>query len=214
MGDGGFFSKPESWLAIITAGTAIVAIWQTRKQIALSNKHQLFDRRMDKFTIFSDLLSNYENMRDTLLKDKDLEFNTVVYLEDIIDVPCLDDIDSIVNDPLNKKKRAIFFNKCHWLDKIAMEIQIVFSGEESILASRFCSEYRNWLQYVAYIHTQEVYRIRQSRTKDYGDDPYSEMVFLPSEDTMTDSVQRIEALYQRIIDIRAKDKILKQIKLI
>ena len=41
----------EMILSVITAVTAIIAIVQTNSQIKLSNKHNLFDKRLECFNI-------------------------------------------------------------------------------------------------------------------------------------------------------------------
>ena len=45
----------ENIFSIITATVAIIAIWQTHRQIKISNKHQLFDRRVDRFILIKGL---------------------------------------------------------------------------------------------------------------------------------------------------------------
>ena len=50
-----YFTNPDTWISIIAVCLSIIALFQTHKQIKLSNKQQLFDRRLDKYLLFKDL---------------------------------------------------------------------------------------------------------------------------------------------------------------
>ena len=190
------FGRPEGRYNLATSTNYLIDVW-----ISI------------KYKVFKDLFSNYESLRDTLLNDEQLEFNSTVYLQEIIDVSCLEDIDPIVDDALDVDNRAEFFAKCRWLDKTAMEMRIVFSGKEAELISSFCTEYREWLQYVCYIHTQETYQAQKALDEMLGEEQVVETEFLPTKDTMVESVNRMEKKYQEIVKFKAEEKIIKQIKL-
>ena len=49
----------DNLLAIITVITALIALWQTHKQIKISNKQYLFKNRMDKYITFKGFLKLY-----------------------------------------------------------------------------------------------------------------------------------------------------------
>ena len=55
--------------SIITAIIAIIALWQTHKQITISNKHHLFDKRVDTFTTVNSLISLFKESKNK----KDIE---------------------------------------------------------------------------------------------------------------------------------------------
>lgn len=208
-----FISKPESWLAIITVLVALLALWQTRKQINLSNKHQLFDRRLEKYSIAKDLLSKYENDREALLTDKEIELNAEIYLNDLTDLPFLDGVEAIVEDPLKAENRDVFFDKCNWVNKSANEIKIVFSGNEAEILGDFCLEYINLIQIICYKYSQESYNIFRSISEEMGDSNFEEICFEPANETIIDVINRIEKIYQDIINYKVENKIIKQIKL-
>lgn len=58
----------ENIFSIITATVAIIAIWQTHRQIKISNKHQLFDRRVDRFILIKGLISLFEDSKHLGIK--------------------------------------------------------------------------------------------------------------------------------------------------
>ena len=61
-----FFSNPNTWLSIVTTLVAVFALSLTLWQIRLSNKQQLFDKRLDKYLFVLDMLSTYKNAESTL----------------------------------------------------------------------------------------------------------------------------------------------------
>ena len=46
-------------VSIVSVGIALVALFQTKRQIALSNKQQLFDRRLSCFLEFNTIYNLY-----------------------------------------------------------------------------------------------------------------------------------------------------------
>lgn len=77
--------------SVITAAVAIVAVMLTRKQIKLSNKHHLFDKRIENYIIATGLIQLYRIKCDDINKEEDkpifsnkLNFNSLTnntYLE-------------------------------------------------------------------------------------------------------------------------------------
>ena len=47
----------EIVLSALTVAISLFALYQTKRQIKLSNKHQLFDRRLENYNIVVDLIS-------------------------------------------------------------------------------------------------------------------------------------------------------------
>ena len=50
----------EIMLTIAAVVISIIALVQTKKQITLSNKQHLFDRRLEKYTIIEDILIQFD----------------------------------------------------------------------------------------------------------------------------------------------------------
>ena len=55
--------------AIITAIIAVIALWQTHRQITISNKHQLFDKRVDRFITINGLISLFKESKHLMDKE-------------------------------------------------------------------------------------------------------------------------------------------------
>lgn len=80
-------------ISIISLIIALVAIVQTSKQIKLSNRQHLFDKRLEKYMIIKDLLTLFSKNRVHIVDKKDLvrcldlQFSwltNVTYLSDMI----------------------------------------------------------------------------------------------------------------------------------
>ena len=54
-----FLKNPNSWFSIITALTAIIALFQTWKQIKVSNKQNLFEKRINVLIKVTGLMNLY-----------------------------------------------------------------------------------------------------------------------------------------------------------
>ena len=123
----------DTILACVAIALSIKAIRQTNTQIELSNKHQLFDRRLDKYTIIKDIISGYANAQP-LITSKEFDVNDYreAILITLLNNPLLEDSIVAVEDPLELKNRKIFYEKTYILKQLSEEISIIFEGEESI----------------------------------------------------------------------------------
>lgn len=50
-----YIKNPDVWIPLLAVLISIVALWQTNRQIKLSNKQQLFDRRLGNYLIIEGL---------------------------------------------------------------------------------------------------------------------------------------------------------------
>ena len=200
--------------SIVSALIALIALFFTGKQISLSNKHQLFDRQIEKYKIIKDLLLTYESTRIALLKDKNIELSCDVYLGALFSVPCMIDLLSVVDEPLDSKKRQKFFDKCTWLSKTSMEVQIIFQGKPAEIMSEFCVDYFKLLQIMYFEYAKNVYELDRSISEQLGEmSDFQEIHFFPTDETIKGSINRIEKVYKTIIDDNIENKLVKQIKL-
>ena len=204
MGNGEFFSKPESWLAIVTAGTALVAIWQTRKQIKLSNKQQLMDRRIENYVLASALIENYESAREELdLEDIDGTFsralNKIMFRTDILDVSMFSipsDQDAFLND-VNKK--------LSFIRQSATEIPIIFRNKEANSIAVFiesCS---------LLLFNGIVYNVFMNMSSEKRKENKEAMK--QAQDRLIESFIDTDKNFESVIKLEAQKKLLEQIKL-
>nr|WP_316616969.1 hypothetical protein [uncultured Ruminococcus sp.] len=90
-------------IAIITLFGILVTMFLTLHQIRLSNKHQLFDRRLDKYIIVKDLLDTYKRVNDIFTEKLNLEVFNRFILRSLMENDVLKDIQWTVDNPTKKR---------------------------------------------------------------------------------------------------------------
>ncbi len=140
----------SDWIGIgvsaISVIIAIVALWQTNRQIVLSNKQQLFERRLERYIEISTLLR--------LLKDN------IVYLKDdssfyhtndliftwLTNCSELADMGAALADPLQADKQKQLLSIHERLKKSAVEIKMIFSKGLGKTMGNFVDVYADLLK--------------------------------------------------------------------
>lgn len=136
-------TNKEFILAIATFIASITAIIISVYQIHLSNKHQLFDRRINDYCILTELFGLCEKSQNMLNREYD---NMGVSLQQI----CVDYISLTSNhflepvtlsitNPLEEHNK--FINKMDDLKHIAQEILFVFPKAKAKILSQFIGDY-------------------------------------------------------------------------
>lgn len=198
-----FISKPESWLTIVTAGTAIIAIWQTRRQISLSNKHLLFDRRLEKYTIINELLSNikyfnYHFTKEIYKVDKEAFLRSTLY--SLFDCSMLREVRWAFNEPYKIESSDAIMLQTDSLLRLSEEIPILFNSKESKKVSAFVDEY------VKLILKLSILFFNRSASN-HNDEK------LESMEHIDKSYEAVKCAYETVIDNKAMEKLIKEIKL-
>lgn len=135
-------------LSAIVALTAIFALFQTHKQIKLSNKQFLFNRRLDKYLLAKSLIELYKD-NINLLDYKDNKDDEAIIVDfqfiNLTNIEFLKDITCIIGDPKNNEYKTNFLIKIEELKKISTEIKFIFPNKESQCLSKFVFNYQNVL---------------------------------------------------------------------
>ena len=74
-----FYKDWNFWLAIFTAGTALLAIFQTQRQIKLSNKQQLYDKRVEIYEKADSILGLWSKAKDLFESNETSPIRTIDY---------------------------------------------------------------------------------------------------------------------------------------
>lgn len=137
----------EIVLTVVAISISIIALFQTKTQIKLSNKQLLFERRLEKYTVIESILSEY-NCIDFLEIDysskDDLDAFAKIVLESLFDCIILKDaqwtIDKLT-DLTDRDVSNVFLSQCSKLSVLSKEITIIFNNEKSKIVSKFINYY-------------------------------------------------------------------------
>jgi hypothetical protein len=140
------FKDWNFWFSVITAGVAIVAIYQTQHQIKLSNKQHLFDKRVEIYLIAKGLVQLYRSNNSHFIHEEDrpifeidLKFTWLtnnVYLENMT---------LAIENPLTEPYHKEFLTKLEELKEVSSKIKFLFSGETAELLGDFVLHYQRLL---------------------------------------------------------------------
>lgn len=138
----------DNLLSIITIIATLIALWQTHKQIKISNKQFLFDKRLSKYLLANGLLELY-NDNETLLDYTDyLDDEPIIVDSQFINLTnnnYLKDINCIIKEPKNNELKNNFLVKIEELKKLSNEIKFLFHDNNGVLLGNFIMEYQNVL---------------------------------------------------------------------
>ena len=152
-------------VSVVSVGIALVALFQTKRQIALSNKQQLFDRRLSCFlefnTIYNLYVANKLYLKDdsTFYHTNDLVFSWLTNCADLEKM-----ILSVAN-PLQQKEQKILLTKYEQLKNSAIEISMIFDGNSAKIAENFASSFADLLKAM---YQQQVYisKLKEQEERD------------------------------------------------
>ena len=135
----------DNIFSIITAIVAIIALWQTHKQIKLSNKQYLFESRVKKYTLANGLIQLYEDNKSLLDYSNKKEDEAIIVdfqFENLTNIGYLKDITGIIYDPKNNEEKTKFLLKLEELKQLANEIKFLFKRKQGILLNNFVYNYQ------------------------------------------------------------------------
>ena len=152
-------------VSVISIIIALIALFQTNRQISLSNKQQLFDRRLSRYlefnTIYSLYTANKLQLKDdsTFYHTNDLVFSWLTNCAD------LEKMVLAVANPLHQNEQKTLLTKYEQLKNDAIEISMVFDGNAAEIAGEFVSSFANLLKAM---YQQQVYisKLREQEDKD------------------------------------------------
>ena len=155
-------------VSVISIIIALLALFQTNRQISLSNKQQLFDRRLSRYlefnTIYSLYTANKLQLKDesTFYHTNDLIFSWLTNCAD------LEEMTLAVSNPLQQKEQKILLTKYEQLKNSAIEISMIFDGNSARIAANFTSSFADLLKAM---YQQQVYISKLKEQEDKGKTP-------------------------------------------
>lgn len=209
------------WLSIATAFIAIVAILLSYIQIRLSNKHHLFDERIENFITATGLIKLYQDNKNHL-KDWekedgfiDVEFhfgymtNNSYLVQDI----------NLIRNPLQNPYQKEFLVKLEDIKNVATKSEFLFKGKNGILLKDFIFCYQELL-FTMYQYGQIEIKIREindeeskktgkaltikEAQKRIGEERYRPM--------LRNAIKNLEQAYDQLVEKNVIEKIRKKTK--
>lgn len=205
--------------AIITALIAIIALLQTHKQIKISNKQYLFDKRLSKYLLAKGLLELYKDNESFLdyTDNPDDESIIVDYqFTNLTNNNYLKDVTCIINEPKNNEFKNNFLVKIEELKKLSNEVRFLFQNKNGLLLSNFIMKYQNVLmelyKYQIVLDLMKNDEIPRKNKPTYNElqKEYGE---LKHRHRLYDAIDDLKKSYHEVVSKKVINKIEKSIKL-
>lgn len=210
-----YITNPDTWITMLTLIISLIALFQTTKQIKLSNKQQLFDRRLEKYLFAKDLLILYKNNRNLIVENESIcemvDFQFVMFTNSV----SLEKIGPAISAPLSTEMHKEFLTKIDMIDKNAAEIELIWNTEDGRLLSRFVRQYKDLLHSM---YKQQIW-INHLNKINTPMPPLSLDVFQKkaregaTETGLFDIISEIESTYNQIVEKDVERHIVKSIHL-
>lgn len=205
--------------AIITALIAIVALLQTHKQIKISNKQYLFDKRLSKYLLAKGLLELYKDNESLLDYTDDPDNEAIIVDYQFINLTnnnYLKDVTCIINEPKNNEFKNNFLVKIEELKQLSNEVRFLFQNKSGLLLSNFIMKYQNVLmelyKYQIVLDLMKKDEIPRKNKPTYNElqNEYGE---LKHRHRLYDAIDDLKESYHEVVSKKVINKIEKSIKL-
>ena len=205
--------------AIITALIAIVALLQNHKQIKISNKQYLFDKRLSKYLLAKGLLELYKE-NESLLDYTDVPDDEAIIVDyqfiNLTNNNYLKDVTCIINEPKNNEFKNKFLVKIEELKQLSNEVRFLFQNKNGLLLSNFIMKYQNILmelyKYQTVLNLMKKDEIPRKNKPTYNElrNEYGE---LKHRHRLYDAIDDLKKSYHEVVSEKVINKIEKSIKL-
>lgn len=205
--------------AIITALIAIIALLQTHKQIKISNKQYLFDKRLSKYLLAKGLLELYKDNESLLDYTDDPDDEAIIVDYQFINLTnnnYLKDVTCIINEPKNNELKNNFLVKIEELKKLSNEVRFLFQNKNGLLLCNFIMKYQNVLmelyKYQIVLDSMKKNEIPRKNKPTYNElqNEYEE---LKHRHRLYDAIDDLKKSYHEVVSKKVINKIEKSIKL-
>lgn len=202
------------WLAIITALTAIIAIFQTSRQIRLSNRQFLFDRRLSAYIIVNGIIKLCEENKINFDDYKvDTQWANDTIFVSFTNNAYMEQSAYAIKNVLKKPFHQEFLRKREELRKFATEIEFIFMGKEASICSEFILNYERVLyrmyQYQIVLNHMEEENDKNSMASEKLINMFNETEYRKN---VHESLHKLQDTYSKMKVVN--EKLRKQIALI
>mgnify|MGYP007107248854 CR=1 FL=1 len=205
------------WCTVMTSVAAFIAIYLSVRQMQLSNKQQLFDRRLKAYMLANGIISLCKKNYIWLSEKREAEpqlandfvfmcFTNNAYMESQA---------KAIQQPLEQPFHSEFLKKREELRSMAMEFELIFKGDIALQYSNFLRDYEKTLA-VMYQYQIIIKKINEENIKHPR--PLKELSQLFSEkkyrDNLYEALDKLRESYDAVAQEKVEKKLRKQIALI
>lgn len=210
-----YIKNPDTWMTILAVVISIIALFQTAKQTKLSNKQQLFDRRLEKYLFVKDLLILYRDNRALLVDDESICEMVDFQFGMLTNCAFLEKIGEAISTPLHEEIHKEYLTKIEILDKYATEIELLWNTEEGRLAGQFVKQYKELLHsmYKQQIWINYLKKINAPETPLSLDEFKKKAKEKADQIGLFDVITDIDNTYSEIVEKNVEQHIIKSIRL-
>ena len=211
-----FFQDPNFWVSITSVCIAIFALFQSNKQIKISNKQSLFDKRMEIFSLTNELLENYKNYHKHIFtiseKADELAMRTLFRM--FTNIPSLIMISNSLGINCDEKLQREFFYRVNYLGSKAKEIEFLFDNNYQLLVD-FINDYKSILikinEQMRFIDVANTFR---SIDENAFNKEYKQRLLENAEDLqIKETIDKLYEAYNEIINSKIINNLSDEIKL-
>lgn len=204
------------WLSIITAIVAIIALFLSSRQIKLSNKQQLFERRLNAYIITNGLLELYKENKGFFEQNRENEPQLAMNMEFVwlTNNSYMEQVAKAIEHPLEKPYHQEFLTKREQLRTLAKEIELIFNGKEAINYAEFvlCYEKTLYKMYQYQIALNSIDKENEKHPMSTDIFPGSSLERRIREDLYL-AMQELQEAHTILINEKADEKIRRQLSL-
>ena len=205
------------WCTVMTSVAAVVAIGVSVHQIRLSNKQQLFERRLKAYMMANSIISlckeNYVFLSEKRKSEPQFA-NDLVFVW-LTNNTYMEGQAEAIEHPLEQPFHKELLKKREELRNMAMEFEFIFKGNVSSLYCNFLRDYENALavmyQYEIIIRKMKEENEKYPHTSEVLSKMFSEEEY---RDRLYDALGKLKVSYDTVSQEKNDKQLRKQLALI
>ena len=205
------------WCTVMTSVAAVVAIGVSVHQIRLSNKQQLFERRLKAYMMANSIISlckeNYVFLSEKRKAEPQFA-NDLVFVW-LTNNTYMEGQAEAIEHPLEQPFHKELLKKREELRNMAMEFEFIFKGNVASLYGNFLRDYENALavmyQYQIIIKKMEEENGKHPNTSEVLSKMFSEEEY---RDRLYDALGKLKVSYDTVSQEKNDKQLRKQLTLI
>lgn len=211
------FKDWNFWCTVMTSIAAFIAIYLSVRQIQLSNKQQLFDRRLKAYMLVNGIISlcreNY--MWISGKREAEPQLTNDFFFMGLTNNTYMESQAKTIQQPLEQPFHNEFLKKLEELRSMAMEFELIFKGDIALQYSNFLRDYEKTLA-VMYQYQIIIKKINEENSKYPRSLEELSQMFSEEEyrDSLYKALDKLRESYDVVAQEKVKKKLRKQIALI